>query len=84
MIVGHTGTISHIRIAYVLLCLLSFILGQSNQPSGLQEGLLLMHEGEKAIMIIPSYLAYGVTGDGVCIPGSSSILYTVKLEKVVY
>lgn len=62
----------------------SFILGQSNQPSGLQEGLLLLHEGEKAIMIIPSYLAYGVTGDGVCIPGSASILYTVKLEKVTY
>lgn len=63
---------------------LSFILGQSNQPSGLQEGLLLMREGEKAMMIIPSYLAYGVTGDGVCIPGSTSILYTVKLEKVTY
>lgn len=61
---------------------LSFVVGQSNQPSGLQEGLLLMKEGEKAFMIVPSYLAYGVTGDGVCVPGSSSVVYTVKLDKV--
>lgn len=61
---------------------LSFTIGQSNQPSGLQEGVLKMKEGEKAIFIIPSYLAYGITGDGICIPGSSSILYRVKLEKV--
>jgi FKBP-type peptidyl-prolyl cis-trans isomerase FkpA len=62
--------------------LLTFTLGQSNQPSGLQEGLLLMREGEKAMMIVPSYLAYGVTGDGVCVPGSSSVIFHVKLEKV--
>lgn len=62
--------------------LLTFTLGQSNQPSGLQEGLLLMREGEKAMMIVPSYLAYGVTGDGVCVPGSASVIFHVKLEKV--
>ncbi|MBK7964225.1 MAG: FKBP-type peptidyl-prolyl cis-trans isomerase [Bacteroidetes bacterium] len=61
---------------------LSFTIGQSNQPSGLQEGLLKMKEGELAIFIVPSYLGYGITGDGICIPGSSSILYHVKLEKV--
>ncbi len=61
---------------------LTFTIGQSNQPGGLQEGVLKMKEGEKAIFIVPSYLAYGITGDGICIPGSSSILYRVKLEKV--
>ena len=61
---------------------LSFTIGQSNQPSGLQEGILKMREGEKAIFIVPSYLGYGITGDGICIPGSSSIFYRVKLEKV--
>ncbi|MBK9637662.1 MAG: FKBP-type peptidyl-prolyl cis-trans isomerase [Bacteroidetes bacterium] len=61
---------------------LSFTIGQSNQPSGLQEGILKMKEGEKAIFIVPSYLGYGITGDGICIPGSTSILYNVKLEKV--
>lgn len=61
---------------------LSFILGQSDQPGGLQEGLLKMKEGERALLIVPSYLAYGITGDGVCVPGSSSIFYKVYLEKV--
>lgn len=62
--------------------LLNFTLGQSDQPSGLQEGILKMKEGEKAIFIVPSYLAYGISGDGICIPGSTSIFYKVKLEKV--
>jgi hypothetical protein len=34
-------------------------------------------------MIVPSYLAYGVSGDGQCIPGSSSIFYSVKVERVI-
>lgn len=62
--------------------LLTFTLGQSNEPSGLQEGLLRMREGEEAVLIVPSFLAYGVTGDGNRVPGSSSIVYRLKLEKV--
>lgn len=62
--------------------LMSFTIGQSNQPSGLQEGILKMREGEQAIIIVPSYLGYGITGDGICIPGSTSVVYNVKLEKV--
>lgn len=62
--------------------LLIFTVGQSNQPSGLQEGVLKMKEGEKAVFIVPSYLAYGISGDGICVPGSSSMVYQVKLEKV--
>lgn len=61
---------------------LTFTLGQSEEPSGLQEGLLRMREGEEAVLIVPSFLAYGVTGDGHCVPGSSSIVYRIKLEKV--
>jgi FKBP-type peptidyl-prolyl cis-trans isomerase FkpA len=63
--------------------LLRFTVGQSDLPSGLQEGLLKMKEGEEALMIVPSYLAYGVSGDGRCIPGSSSIFYSVKVESVI-
>jgi FKBP-type peptidyl-prolyl cis-trans isomerase len=61
---------------------LSFVLGQSDEPSGLQEALLKMSEGEKALVIIPSYLAYGITGDGICVPGSTTLLYTIRLERV--
>jgi FKBP-type peptidyl-prolyl cis-trans isomerase len=61
---------------------LELIIGQSDAPSGLQEGLLKMKEGEQAMLIIPSYLAYGVSGDGICIPPGSSLIYTVTLEKI--
>lgn len=61
---------------------LTFTLGQSDQPSGLQEGILKLKEGEAALLIVPSFLAYGISGDGVCIPGSSSIVYKIKLLKV--
>lgn len=61
---------------------LKFILGQSEEPSGLQEAILKMKEGEKALVIIPSYLAHGVSGDGICVPGSTSMVYTIRLEKV--
>ena len=63
--------------------LLRFTVGQSDLPSGLQEGLLKMKEGEEALMIVPSYLAYGVSGDGFCIPGSSSVFYSLKVESVI-
>lgn len=61
---------------------LHFKLGQSNEPSGLQEGVLKLREGAKAIIIVPSYLAYGLTGDGQCIGGKQTLVYTVELLKV--
>jgi FKBP-type peptidyl-prolyl cis-trans isomerase FkpA len=56
-------------------------IGQSPEPTGLQEGLLHMKEGGKALMIIPSYLAYGVTGDGNKIGSNQSLVYTVEVIK---
>lgn len=43
---------------------MEFQMGKSDVASGLQEGLMLMKEGDKAIFILPSHLAYGLTGDG--------------------
>jgi FKBP-type peptidyl-prolyl cis-trans isomerase len=62
--------------------ILNLIVGQSNEPSGLQEGLLYIPEGSIATIIIPSYLAYGLTGDGDKIPGSQSLIYEIELLKV--
>ncbi len=62
--------------------LLTFQLGKSTEPGGLQEGVLSMKEGGQALMIVPSYLAYGVTGDGDKISGNQSLVYTVELLKV--
>ncbi|MBK8414328.1 MAG: FKBP-type peptidyl-prolyl cis-trans isomerase [Bacteroidetes bacterium] len=43
---------------------ISFQVGKSEIASGLQEGVKLMKQGDKAIFILPSHLAYGLTGDG--------------------
>ena len=57
-------------------------LGQSDEPTGLQEGILKLQEGGKALFIVPSYLAYGLTGDGNKIIGAQSLIYTIELIKV--
>lgn len=62
--------------------LLTFRLGQSTEPSGLQEGILHMNEGGSSLMIIPSYLAYGITGDGDKIRSNQSLVYKVELLEV--
>jgi FKBP-type peptidyl-prolyl cis-trans isomerase len=61
---------------------LNMIIGQSTEPSGLQEALLLMNEGSKAIIIVPSYLAYGLTGDGEKIGGRETLVYQIEILKV--
>lgn len=63
--------------------MLELIIGQSVEPAGLQQGLLQLHEGESALLVVPSYLAFGLTGDGDCIPGSSSIVYKVRLDRII-
>lgn len=62
---------------------LDFILGQSVEPAGLQQGILQLREGESAILVVPSYLAFGLTGDGDRVPGSSSIIYKVRLDSIL-
>lgn len=61
---------------------LDFILGQSPEPSGLQEVLLKLKEGSTAQIVVPSYLAYGLTGDGDCIGSDESLVYRIKLLRV--
>lgn len=58
-------------------------LTKDDMPAGLREGVLMMHEGDKALFIIPSYLAFGLSGDGDCIPPNAALVMTVSLEKVV-
>ncbi len=61
---------------------LGFTMGQSNEPGGLQEALLNIPQGSTAMLIIPSYLAYGLTGDGDKIQGGESLIYTIEVLKV--
>lgn len=56
-----------------------FRIGRGGVELGLEEGILLLKEGDKARFIMPSHLAHGVPGDGVKIPARATIVYDVEL-----
>jgi len=41
-----------------------------------------MSKGEKAVLITPSKLGYGFTGDGANIPPNAVLYYDVELKKI--
>ena len=57
-------------------------LSMINIIDGLQEGLLLMNEGSKYKLVIPSDLAYG-NADMQEIPAGSTVIFEVELVKVL-
>ena len=57
-------------------------LGHGEQVRGLEEGIMLMNEGDQARLIVPAHLGFGVRGNGNNIPGNSSLYYDVTLLKV--
>jgi FKBP-type peptidyl-prolyl cis-trans isomerase len=58
-----------------------FIIGDN--IVGFDEGVMLMKEGGKAKLLLPSKLAYGTYGSYPYIPGYTPLLYDVELIKVV-
>lgn len=60
----------------------SFLVGKGGVPSGLEEGILYMRQGQKAKFIIPPHLAYGLLGDTRRIPARSIIIYDLELFEV--
>ncbi len=58
-----------------------FMLGKSQEISGIEQGVEMMRKGEKARFIIPPHLAYGLLGDENRIPARSIIVYEVELLK---
>jgi len=57
-------------------------IGHADVVSGLEEGLLLLCEGDKAKFIIPSHLAYGWIGDSKTIPSRAVLVYDVEILQV--
>lgn len=55
------------------------ILGRSELPAGLNEGLKLFKPGGVAIFIMPPFLAYGLVGDGKKIPPRATLVYRVSV-----
>jgi FKBP-type peptidyl-prolyl cis-trans isomerase len=56
-----------------------FVIGHGGVESGLEEALLLMHQGDKARLIIPSHLAFGLLGDDDKIPPRATVVYELEL-----
>ena len=56
-----------------------FQVGRGGVERGLEEAILHLHKGDRAEIIIPSYLAHGLTGDGKGIPPRSILVYKVKV-----
>lgn len=60
----------------------TFLIGQGGVESGLELGILLMHEGDRAKLILPPHLAHGLLGDEDKIPPRSTIIYDIELLKI--
>jgi FKBP-type peptidyl-prolyl cis-trans isomerase FkpA len=56
-----------------------FIIGRGGVESGLEEAILLLHQGDKAKLILPSHLAHGLTGDQERIPPKSTLVYDLEV-----
>ena len=56
-----------------------FQVGRGGVERGLEEAVLHLHNNDVAEVIIPSYLAYGLTGDGNKIPPKSILVYKLKI-----
>jgi len=57
-------------------------VGQGNVIKGWDEALLLLNEGSKATLIIPSALAYGDQGAGETIPAYTPLVFDIELVKI--
>jgi FKBP-type peptidyl-prolyl cis-trans isomerase len=59
-----------------------FTVNLSDEVVGLHELVQLMRVGEKTNAIIPSYLAYGSTGNGMDVPPLSSLICKLELINI--
>ncbi|MBL0103980.1 MAG: FKBP-type peptidyl-prolyl cis-trans isomerase [Bacteroidetes bacterium] len=59
-----------------------FKIGEGRSSNGLEEGLMKMVEGDKAHLVVPMHLGYGLSGDGEKIPPAAALYYDVELLKV--
>lgn len=62
----------------------SFIVGHGGVESGLEEAVLLLKKGDKAHIILPTHLAYGLLGDQKRIPSRSTLIYEVNILDIRY
>jgi FKBP-type peptidyl-prolyl cis-trans isomerase len=61
---------------------MEFVIGVHKVESGLEEGILLLHRGDKAKFILPSHLAFGLLGDLNKIPQKATLVYDVEILEI--
>lgn len=61
-----------------------FVVGKLEKQRGLNIALTYLKEGDEAIFIVPSNLAYGALGDTKSIPPRASIIYRIFTIKNTY
>lgn len=57
-------------------------VGYGDTETGLQEAIQLLREGDRAKIIIPSRLAFGLIGDGKRIPPGATLVYDIEVVGV--
>lgn len=60
----------------------TFAIDKSNEIAGLNEAVKSLRKGAKAHVVIPSFLGYGVAGDGQRIRGKVSLAMTIEVVEV--
>ncbi len=60
---------------------IEFPVGMGHVISGWDEGIMLLKEGEKATLLIPSELGYGARGAGGVIPPNAWLIFEVELVR---
>lgn len=60
----------------------SFLIGKDNVEQGLHEGIQKMTVGSKAIIVLPSHLAHGLSGDNAEIPPQTALVYDIELVEL--
>ncbi len=61
---------------------IAFPIGIGHVIPGWDEGIQLLHEGDKARLVIPAELAYGSRGAGGVIPPDAPLVFDVELVRV--
>ena len=61
---------------------IAIAIGVGQVIEGWDEGIMLLNEGSKARLVIPSHLGYGSRGAGGVIPPNATLVFDVELVKV--
>jgi len=68
-----------VRFDSISTGLKKFIIGKGQAENGLEEALLMMKYGDKARLILPPHLAFGLLGDDKKIPRRAIIVYEIEV-----